>query len=438
MAPPPGRIPSSEPSPVPRRMGPTMRLQSSRLGSSRVTGAMVAAPPARCSRLRTISPSPNTPMPTTTKAIPSAISGTPKVKRCAPVLTSVPHRPSSRPSTIMPIALSSDPWASTIDATSPSTMSAKYSAGPNARASSASAGPASASSRVAIVPATNEAMAAVARATPARPWRARGCPSRAVTTEEDSSGQVDQDGGGRAAVLGAVVDAGQHDQRRDRRQGEGRRQQHRDGGHRPQPGQDAHQGAEQDADEADGQVGEGHGRLQAQRQVGEELHGEVYPPNQEPKMGMGTPRPFTNTRAQKTAAPTASGTADRRENRGLAQADPITSAAVAGARPAPRSSRPKAAVAAVTTSSGRHANGGSDLARRGRRRPAAGGRAGRRPAPTRASSAPSTVGKYPGPIRTAVPIGRSRPSTRAGRRTPGKDPGAEILAVGREGHGQSA
>jgi hypothetical protein len=42
--------------------------------------------------------------------------------------------------------------------------------------------------------------------------------------------QVDQDGGGRAAVLGAVEDARQHDQRRYRRQAERGRQQHGDGG----------------------------------------------------------------------------------------------------------------------------------------------------------------------------------------------------------------
>ena len=39
-----------------------------------------------------------------------------------------------------------------------------------------------------------------------------------VTTEDDFARQVDQDRGGRAAVLGAVVDAGEHDQRRHRRQ----------------------------------------------------------------------------------------------------------------------------------------------------------------------------------------------------------------------------
>ncbi len=64
------------------------------------------------------------------------------------------------------------------------------------------------------------------------------------------AGQVDEDGGGRAAILRAVIDARQHDERRGRRQREGDRQQHRDGGDRPEARQDADCGAEQDADEA--------------------------------------------------------------------------------------------------------------------------------------------------------------------------------------------
>ena len=66
--------------------------------------------------------------------------------------------------------------------------------------------------------------------------------------------QVDQDRGGRAAVLGAVIDAREHDQGRDRRQREGQRQEHGDGGQRPQAGQHADRGAEQAADEGVEQV----------------------------------------------------------------------------------------------------------------------------------------------------------------------------------------
>ena len=68
----------------------------------------------------------------------------------------------------MPIALSSEPCARTTEATSPSTISEKYSAGrTSARRWPAAA--ASAITAVASVPATNEPTAAVVSATPARP-----------------------------------------------------------------------------------------------------------------------------------------------------------------------------------------------------------------------------------------------------------------------------
>ena len=81
---------------------------------------------------------PKSPMASETNPIPSASSGTPKVKRWAPLVTSVPIMPSSRPSTIMPTALIIEPEASTTDPISPKTMSEKYSAGPNLKATSES------------------------------------------------------------------------------------------------------------------------------------------------------------------------------------------------------------------------------------------------------------------------------------------------------------
>ena len=72
----------------------------------------------------------------------------------------------------MPSACSSEPLASTIDATRPSTISEKYSAGPNFSATSASGGANSAIRNVHTVPAKNEPMAAIASARPAWPWRA--------------------------------------------------------------------------------------------------------------------------------------------------------------------------------------------------------------------------------------------------------------------------
>ena len=67
--------------------------------------------------------------------------------------------------------------------------------------------------------------------------------------------QVDQDRGRRAAVLRAVVDAGEHDQRRHRRQRIRDRQQHRDRRHRTDARQHADQRAEQHADERIQQIG---------------------------------------------------------------------------------------------------------------------------------------------------------------------------------------
>ena len=61
---------------------------------------------------------------------------------------------------------------------------------------------------------------------------------------------VHEDGRRRAAVHGAVVDARQHDDGRDRGRRERGRQQQRDRRRRPEPGEDADQGADEHAGEA--------------------------------------------------------------------------------------------------------------------------------------------------------------------------------------------
>ena len=121
-------MPSADPSAVPRRIGADMRLKSSLVGIRPVTFFTITERVDSCSRLAMISPMPNMPMATITKPMPSASSGKPKVKRAEPEFTSVPTMPSSRPSTIMPSACRSEPCASTIEATRPSTISEKYSA----------------------------------------------------------------------------------------------------------------------------------------------------------------------------------------------------------------------------------------------------------------------------------------------------------------------
>jgi hypothetical protein len=84
--------------------------------------------------------------------------------------------------------------------------------------------------------------------------------------------QVDQDGRGGAAVLGTVVDAGQHDQRGNGRQRVGGRQQHGDGGNRTNARQHADQRAQQHADEGVHQVLEGEGDAEAEREIRKKIH----------------------------------------------------------------------------------------------------------------------------------------------------------------------
>ena len=119
-----------------------------------------------------ISLRPNIPMATVTNPMPSARCGRSNVKRWAPDVTSVPTSPSRRPRTTIPTACKSDPCARTTEATRPSTISEKYSAGPNRSATAASGGPNAAIRNVATVPAKKDPIAAVASAAPARPRRA--------------------------------------------------------------------------------------------------------------------------------------------------------------------------------------------------------------------------------------------------------------------------
>ena len=173
--------------------------------------------------------------------MPSVSSRMPKVKRVPPVLPSVPTRPTSSPSTIIATALTTEPCASTTAATRPSSISEKYSGAPNDWPTLASGGAKPAISAVEMQPAKNEPMRRD------RQRRAGAALPRhlvAVDAGHDRRGlarQVDQDRGGRAAVLRAVEDAGQHDQAGHRLEMEGERQQHRDGGDRADAGQHADQ-----------------------------------------------------------------------------------------------------------------------------------------------------------------------------------------------------
>ena len=136
----------------------------------------------------------------------------------------------------------------------PITISEKYSGAPNLSASSAIGGPKRAMRIVPIVPAMNEPIAAMASAGPARPLLRHLV---AVETRDDRgrlARQLHQDRGGGAAVLAAVVDAGQHDERGGRLEVERDRQQHRDRRERPDARQHADHRAREHPDEAVHQV----------------------------------------------------------------------------------------------------------------------------------------------------------------------------------------
>ncbi len=107
---------------VPRITAGIDRRVSSRVGQSDVT---LMAPDLDIffSRLTTISAMPNRPIAIGAKSMPSESSGMSKVKRCAPVFTSVPTRPNSRPRNTIAIAFSTEPLASTMAATRPSAIS---------------------------------------------------------------------------------------------------------------------------------------------------------------------------------------------------------------------------------------------------------------------------------------------------------------------------
>ncbi|MHC2890938.1 hypothetical protein ACVIU4_002092 [Bradyrhizobium barranii subsp. barranii] len=137
-----------------------------------------------------ISAKPNTPIATVAKPRPSASSGMLKAMREAPVSMSEPTIESSRPNTIIAIAFSTEPLASTTAKIRPSTISEKYSAGPNASASFVSGAPRTAIKTVATQPAKNEPIAAIASAGPARPCLAIWWPSMAVTTDVASPGML--------------------------------------------------------------------------------------------------------------------------------------------------------------------------------------------------------------------------------------------------------
>ncbi len=114
---------------------------------------------------------------------------------------------------------------------------------------------------------------------------------------------VDQDGGGRAAVLRAVENTGQHDQRRGRRQRERERQQDRDGGDRCNAGQHADKRADQRAEKAEAEVGRRKRDCEAQWRDWQS--GPLRRSTHCGHTGIGNPSTVTNRSTAKIASATA-------------------------------------------------------------------------------------------------------------------------------------
>ncbi|PLC11760.1 hypothetical protein AUQ48_05310 [Kocuria flava] len=173
VAPPPGRMPRKNPSTEPRPIAPEDWRRSAREGQTLATRSGALTARWRCSRLCRISPSPNRPMATGTKSMPSARLRFPKVKRSAPVKTSRPTVASSSPKHAATSALVLLPLLMVATSRMPSSARAAYSGGPKSRAKPATSGARKVSPTMATVPPTKEPMAAMPRAVPARPCLAR-------------------------------------------------------------------------------------------------------------------------------------------------------------------------------------------------------------------------------------------------------------------------
>jgi hypothetical protein len=153
---------------------------------------------------------------------------------------------------------------------SPNTISEKYSAGLNLSATSASGEVGDEERRDA---------AGDERADRGHAERGPGATAArhlmAVERGHDRGGfarNVDQDRGGRAAVLGAVIDAGEHDQGGRGPKAEGEGQQHGNGRDRADAGQHADQGAEETADEAVEKILPAQRHSQAECEIGQRFH----------------------------------------------------------------------------------------------------------------------------------------------------------------------
>src|SRR5829696_8875607 len=246
-------MPSAAPMAVPRTIAPIDCRKSSALGRSRPIAWRTTSRVSVWSRLRRISAMPNMPIASTEKSMPSDRKLRPKVILSWPVSRSVPTVESRIPSRIIAIALRIEPRASTTAKTRPITMSEKYSAGPKTSASRVSG-----AARAAIDRGAGPGEEGPDRRDAEGHARAPLARHLVAVERRDHGGglarNVDEDGRGGAAVLGTVIDARQHDERPDRIDPEGDREQHRDGGDWPDARQNANQSANEAANERQREV----------------------------------------------------------------------------------------------------------------------------------------------------------------------------------------
>jgi hypothetical protein len=191
----------------------------------------------------------------------------------------------------MPTALATLPLASTIAATRPNAISAQYATEVKPRTTPARGAAATAIAAVETVPPTNEPMAVTA--SERRPGAALPGHGVAIQAGDDRSGlarHVQQDRGGRAAVLRAMENAGQQDQRGFGRHAEGQRQQQRDGGDRPQTRQHARQRADQHAQEAEAEIDRRERHAEAKPQAAQQVLHALRPPRAQTQRGQARPR----------------------------------------------------------------------------------------------------------------------------------------------------
>ena len=131
----PGIAPNIVPIKVPRSIGKNERFSSALLG--RMSRRLTLTPLPTASMRLTLSRNsvtPNSPSASATSSTLSESSISPKVKRCVPLLTSVPTMPIIRPITVIATPCSGEPLDMVPPHSRPSSMIEKISVGPNSNA----------------------------------------------------------------------------------------------------------------------------------------------------------------------------------------------------------------------------------------------------------------------------------------------------------------